>query len=178
MVKTVQVGGAEWAADVIVVVGRRGSGTEWAAGAIVVVGRRGSGTGAIIWVTTRVSVGRGTYTPLAQFGFVVRCHEIRHRCVRRRSRTREHRRFRRFHAIVEQKRRASVFIEDGENAVKGEATCDKRDGSLGTARASTLRCVPDIRCCGARVRGRSGFPDFHTGICHPASRARAPGRCP
>ena len=58
MVKTVQVG-TEWAADVIVVVGRRGSGTEWAAGVIVVVGRRGSGTGIIIWVTTRVNVGRG-----------------------------------------------------------------------------------------------------------------------
>ena len=58
MVKAVQVG-TEWAAGVIVVVGRRGSGTEWAAGVIVVVGRRGSGTGIIIWVTTRVSVGRG-----------------------------------------------------------------------------------------------------------------------
>ena len=47
MVKTVQAG-TEWAADVIVVVGRRGSGAEWAAGVIVVVGRRGSGTGIII----------------------------------------------------------------------------------------------------------------------------------
>ena len=51
--KAVQVG-AEWAADVIVVVDRRGSGKEWAASVIVVVGRRGSGTGIIIWVTTRV----------------------------------------------------------------------------------------------------------------------------
>ena len=61
MVKTVQVG-AEWAADGIVVIDRRGSGTEGAAGVIVVVGRRGSGTGIIIWVTGCVgvvSVGRG-----------------------------------------------------------------------------------------------------------------------
>ena len=47
MVKTVQVG-TEWAADVIDVVGRRGSGTEWAASVIVVVGRRGSGTGIMV----------------------------------------------------------------------------------------------------------------------------------
>ena len=47
MAKAVRVG-AEWAADVIVVVGRRGSGAEWAAGAITVVGRRGSGTGIMV----------------------------------------------------------------------------------------------------------------------------------
>ena len=41
-----------------------------------------------------------TYTPLAQLGLVVRCHESRHRCVRRCGRTREHRRFRRRLAIV------------------------------------------------------------------------------
>ena len=41
MVKTVQVG------------------AEWAAGVIVVVGRRGGGIGIIIRVTTRVNVGRG-----------------------------------------------------------------------------------------------------------------------
>ena len=50
MVRAVQVG-TEWAVDVIVVVGRRGSETEWAAGVIVGVGRRGSGTGIIIKVT-------------------------------------------------------------------------------------------------------------------------------
>ena len=61
--------------------------------------------------------GARTYTPLAQFGLVVRCHEIRHRRVCRRSRTREYRRFRRCHAIVEQEHRASVFVEDGGNAV-------------------------------------------------------------
>ena len=34
-------------------------GAQWAAGIIVVVGRRGSGTGITIRVTTRVNVGRG-----------------------------------------------------------------------------------------------------------------------
>ena len=58
MVKAIQIE-AEWAAGVIVVVGRRRSGAEWAAGVIVVVGRRGSGVGVIIWVTIRVSVGWG-----------------------------------------------------------------------------------------------------------------------
>ena len=58
MAKAVQVG-TEWAADVIVVVGRRESGTDRAAGVIVVVGRRGNGLGIIIWVTTRVSARRG-----------------------------------------------------------------------------------------------------------------------
>ena len=42
-----------------------------------------------------------TYTPLVQLGLVVRCHESRHRCVRRCGRTREHRRFRRRRAVVE-----------------------------------------------------------------------------
>ena len=51
MAKTVQVG-SEWAANVIVVVGRRGSGAERVAGVIAVVGWRGSGTGIITWVTT------------------------------------------------------------------------------------------------------------------------------
>ena len=93
-----------------------------------------------------------TYTPLplwlAQFGLVVHCHEIRHRCVRRCSRTREHCRFRRCHAALEQKRRASVLIEGGGNSVQGEATRDKRDGdgSFGTVQASTLGCVPDLSC--------------------------------
>jgi hypothetical protein len=47
VVKTVQVR-TEWADDVVVVVGRRGSGAEWAAGVIVVVGRRGRGAGVVI----------------------------------------------------------------------------------------------------------------------------------
>ena len=105
-----------------------------------------------------------TYTPLAQFGLVVRCHEIRHRCVRRRSRTREYRCFRRCLAIVEQKRWASVLIEDGGNAVQGEATCDKRDGSFGTVRASALRRVPYIRCRGT-CAGSIRFPRLpHRGL--------------
>ena len=55
-----------------------------------------------------------TYTSLAQFGLVVRCHEIRHRCVRCRSRTREDRRFRSCHAIVEQERRVSIPVKDAK----------------------------------------------------------------
>ena len=47
MVKAVQVGTA-WAADIIIVLGRRGGGLECAAGVVVVVGRRGSGTGIMI----------------------------------------------------------------------------------------------------------------------------------
>ena len=43
----------------------------------------------------------GTYTPLAQFGLVVRGHERRHCRVRCRSRTRQYRRFRRRVAVVE-----------------------------------------------------------------------------
>ena len=58
MIKTVQVG-SQWAANIIVIVGRRGSGTERAAGVIVAVGWRGSGTGIITRVTTRASAGRG-----------------------------------------------------------------------------------------------------------------------
>lgn len=49
MVKTVQVG-TEWAAGVIVVVGRWGCGMECAIGGVV-VGRWGSGTGIVIWVS-------------------------------------------------------------------------------------------------------------------------------
>ena len=36
-------------------------GAEWAAGVNVVIGRRGSGTSIIIRVTTRVVVGRGEH---------------------------------------------------------------------------------------------------------------------
>ena len=46
MAKTVQVG-TEWAAGIIIVVGRRGGGTEWAIGGAV-VGRRGCSTGIVI----------------------------------------------------------------------------------------------------------------------------------
>ena len=93
--------------------------------------------------------GARTYTPLAQPGLVVCCHEGRHRWVCRCSRAREHRRLRRRRAIVEQERRASVLVEDSGGSVQGKATCDERDGALGTVRASVLCRVPNLSCRGA-----------------------------
>ena len=107
-----------------------------------------------------------TYTPLAQFGLVVRCHEIRHHCVRRRSRTREHHRFRRCHAIVEQKRRASVVIEDGENAVNRS----------GTMESYLFDKIPGGLLYGSRQQSETGARCFGPSLLRVGHEARRRGR--
>ena len=92
------------------------------------------------------------YTPLAQFGRVVGCHGSRHRRICCCSRAREHRRFRRLCAIVEQERRASVLVENNGDAVQRKAALDERDGALGRVSASVLCCVPNLGRRGSCAR--------------------------
>ena len=115
-----------------------------------------------------------TYTPLAQLGLIVCCHEGRHRCVRRCSRAGEHRSFRRRRAIIEQERRASVLVENNGDAVQGKATCDERDGALGTVRASVLCCVPNLSCRGSCARSiwLSRLPDRDLSSSEPSEGPR------
>ena len=112
-------------------------------------------------------------TPLAQLGLVMCCHESPYRGVRRCSRVRKHRHFRRRRAIVEQERQVPVLVENNGDAVQGKATRGERETARLAQSEPAYSSASRIPAAGARVRGRSDFPDFHTGICHPASRARA-----
>ena len=93
-----------------------------------------------------------------QVGLVVRCHEFRHPCVRGRSGAREHRRFRRRRAVVEQERRVSVLVEDSGDAVQRKAAHDQRDGTRDRAGASVLRDQYREECRRRGVSGRT--PQF------------------